>query len=173
MRLNSTAGALLGLLRRGPVTPYRLAALANETIGNFWTVTQSQVYRELAAMDETGLVVRGERGPRDRRLYAITDAGRVAFAAWVEEDPEPEHLRIPLLLKLTFLDDLDPGRVRAVVRRHRDLHADRLAGYQARERELTQRGVPEARWLTLKFGLAYERAALAWFADLPAELRPQ
>jgi len=172
MGLNSTAGALLGLLRHGPVTPYRLAALANETIGNFWTVTQSQVYRELATMEAAGLVVGGERGPRGRRLYQITDAGRAAFAAWVGQDPEPEHLRIPLLLKLTFLDDLGPEGARAVLRRHRDLHAEKLAGYQARERELVAAGVPEARWLTLRFGLAYERAALAWFAELPPELRP-
>lgn len=172
MRLNSTAGALLGLLRPEPMTAYRLAAVANECIGNYWTVTQSQVYRELAAMDAAGLVNRGASGSRDGRPYEITDAGRAAFTDWVREEPEPENLRVPLLLKMFFLGDLEPDQAQSMLYKHRDLHAERLAGYEARESELRQQGVPEVHWLALRFGIAYERAALTWFAELPEGLRP-
>ena len=52
--------------------------MAQDRIGNFWTLTQSQVYRELARMTEDGLVTVGVPGPRDRKPYTITDAGRTA-----------------------------------------------------------------------------------------------
>ena len=72
--LNATAAALLGLLHRGPMTGWDLVTTAQERIGNFWTLTQSQVYRELARMTEIGLVTVGEPGPRDRKPYTITSA---------------------------------------------------------------------------------------------------
>ncbi len=79
-RVNSTAAALLGLLHDGPLSGWDLWSTAQLVIGDFWTVTRSQVYRELAAMAQAGLVVSGETGPRDRKPYALTDAGREATA---------------------------------------------------------------------------------------------
>ena len=77
-RLNATAASLLGFLHDRPMSGYELAATAAAVIGDFWTLTQSQVYRELASMADDGLVMAGERGTRDRRPFAITDAGREA-----------------------------------------------------------------------------------------------
>ena len=62
-QLNATAGALLGLLRDGPRSGYDLVAAAQEVIGGFWTITRSQVYRELAALADRGLLERGQAGP--------------------------------------------------------------------------------------------------------------
>lgn len=44
--LNSTAASLLGFLHEGPMSGWDLVNLAQERIGDFWTITQSQVYRE-------------------------------------------------------------------------------------------------------------------------------
>ena len=82
-RLNATAASLLGFLHERPMSGYELAATAAAVIGDFWTLTQSQVYRELTWMADDGLVTAGERGTRDRRPFAITEAGRDAFAQWV------------------------------------------------------------------------------------------
>ncbi len=100
--LNATAASLLGFLHEGPMTGWDLVATAEARIGDFWSLTQSQVYRELAAMAEGGLVEAGERGPRDRQPYTITDAGRAAFAGWVDREPGPETIRFPLLLTILF-----------------------------------------------------------------------
>src|SRR5690348_4915463 len=77
--VNATAAALLGLLDDGPATGYDLVGAAQEFLGDFWTVTRSQVYRELAAMADRGLVTAGAAGPRDRRPYQVTAEGRAAF----------------------------------------------------------------------------------------------
>ncbi len=167
--LNATAGSLLGLLHEGPMTGWDVVAVAQQRIGNFWTLTQSQVYRELSAMAKVGLVEAGPPGPRDRKPYTITASGRAAFAEWIDHDPGPEHIRFPLLLTMMFAAHLPGHRVAAIVAAHRAMHAERLAGYQRDEAEV--RADPDAdpfALATLEFGLCYERAVLDWFDRLPA-----
>jgi hypothetical protein len=60
------------------------------------------------------------------------------------------------------------------VHAHRPDHARRLARYEAMQRAAD--GAPADRddpyaLATLHFGIAYERAALAWFDQLPAAIR--
>lgn len=172
--LNATAASLLGFLHEGPKTGWELAATAQRLIGDFWSLTQSQIYRELAAMASSGLIEAGERGPRDRQPYTLTPAGRAAFAAWIEREPGDETIRYPLLLTLAFGRFLPPERIAAFVARHRAVHADRLAGYERTEAALRAAGVPTHdpfAFATLSFGLHYERAVLAWFDQLPESIR--
>ena len=166
MEVNATAAALLGLLRDGPQTGYALAQRAQAELGDFWTVTRSQVYRELAAMAGRGLVVAGRAGARDARPYEVTDEGRAAFAGWLHADPGPDVVRIPLLLRLAFRDALDPDRLREVLAAERAQHAARLAGYEEVEAAALAAGASRADLATLRFGLAYERAVLGWFDDV-------
>ena len=171
-RLNATAGALLGLLRDGPRSGYDLVAAAEQVIGGFWTLTRSQVYRELAALADRGLLEKGPAGPRDRRPFQLTPAGRAAFRTWVNTSPEPENLRIPLLLRLTFADEIDPGQLRAMLAEHRAAHQNRLEAYRSLDRQLAAGGVPGEQRVTLAFGISYETAVLGWFSQLPPSLNP-
>lgn len=172
-RLNATAASLLGFLHMGPMTGWDLAAVAQRMIGDFWSLTQSQVYRELASMAGAGLVEAGDRGSRDKRPYTLTDAGRAAFAEWVNHEPGPANIRFPLLLTIGFGRHLPPGRLAEIVRNHRAQHANRLAGYQAQLDEYSEMGAELDPYMraTLDFGLHYERAVLDWFDNLPAEVR--
>lgn len=172
---NATAASLLGFLHDGAMTGWDLMAVAELRIGDFWPLTQSQVYRELAAMADAGLVEAGERGRRDRRPYAITDAGRAAFAEWTERPPDPETIRFPLLLTIGFGRHLPPERLHASVHRHRALHAERVARYdEQHSAALASEQTPDPYAMaTLEFGLAYERAVLAWFDALPPTIRGQ
>ncbi len=171
--INATAASLLGFLHEGPMTGWDLVQLARERIGDFWTLTQSQVYRELAAMAERGLVEAGERGQRDRRPYEITVAGRQAFQGWLGRIPTEETIRFPLLLAISFGRHMAPGALAAVVREHRRVHAGRLATYLG-QREAIDRHVPNPdpyRLASLEFGIAYEQATVDWFDGLPAAIR--
>jgi DNA-binding PadR family transcriptional regulator len=144
--------------------------MAQRVIGDFWSLTQSQVYRELAAMAEAGLVEAGERGSRDRRPYVITAAGRAAFADWVNREPGSETIRFPLLLTVAFGRHLAPGRLRDFLDQHRALHARRLAEYETQHAAAqADGGLDPYAMATLEFGLSYERAVLAWFDQLPLD----
>lgn len=172
-KLNATAASLLGFLHEGPMTGWDLVATAQERIGDFWSLTQSQVYRELATMAEEGLIEAGERGRRDRRPYALTDAGRVAFAEWVLHEPGQELIRFPLLLAVMFGRHVPPSHLARVIAEHRRIHADRLDGYEKMLADLTEGDDHEPdpyAAATLSFGVSYERAVLAWFDALPAEI---
>lgn len=170
-RLNATAAALLGFLHERPMSGWDLMVFAQQRIGEFWSLTQSQVYRELTAMARSGLVRAGEPGRRERRPYEITDAGRSAFAEWLAGDPGPDQVRIPLLLTIAFAEHLPAEQLADVLASQRRLHEDRLAGYRAAREQLG--GVPgdnRARLATLEYGLRHEQAALDWFDALPGLL---
>ncbi len=166
MEVNATAAALLGLLRDGPQTGYALSQRASAQFGDFWTVTRSQVYRELAIMADRDLVRAGAPGARDARPHEITAAGRDAFTAWLHAEPGPDVVRIPVLLRLAFVDDVDPGRLRELLDAQRAEHAARLAGYEESEQAALAAGATDRQLVTLRFGLAYERAVLGWFDGL-------
>lgn len=167
--LNATAASLLGLLHYGPMSGWDLAATAQTVIGDFWSLTQSQVYRELARMADAGLVEAGEPGRRDRRPYTLTDAGRAAFAEWIDQEPGRELIRFPLLLTLSFGRHLPPERLAAFVETHRAVHAQRLADYETQHAAARAAGADADPYAlaTLEFGLAYERAVLDWIDRLP------
>jgi DNA-binding PadR family transcriptional regulator len=133
-------------------------------------VTRSQVYRELAHLADRGLIEPGSAGPRDRQPYRLTAAGRAAFGAWLATDPEPDHLRIPLLLRLTFADGLEPERIREMLTAHRDLHAERLRRYEELERDLAKGDAPGQVRATLAYGIGHERAVLDWLTQLAPQL---
>jgi DNA-binding PadR family transcriptional regulator len=169
--LNATAASLLGFLHAGPMTGWDLVTTAQIVIGNYWSLTQSQVYRELAAMAVTGLVEAGERGPRDRQPYQLTDAGRTAFTDWLTREPGAENIRFPLLLTILFGRHLPPETLAGFVRHHRETHAARLRTYEEQRAAADASGAADPYVLaTLDFGLAYERAVLEWFNGLPPEV---
>lgn len=158
--LNATAASLLGFLHEGSKTGWDLVVTAQERIGKFWSITTSQVYRELAAMERAGLIEAGERGTRERKPYTLTDEGRRAFADWIERDPAAENIRYPLLLTVAFGAHLPPERLDAMLDSHRTAHEHQLAEY---EREVEVHSSNEYALATLDFGIVYERAVLEWF----------
>lgn len=170
---NPTAASILGFLHEGSMTGWDLLVLAQLRIGEFWSLTTSQVYRELSSMAAAGLIEAGERGPRDRRPYTITDTGRAAFARWAAEDPGSETIRIPLLLAISLGAHIPTTQLQAALVRHQARHVERLRRYTQLR---TMPGLcDDDIWAqaTLDFGIAYEQATLDWFAALPPEITGQ
>src|SRR5438552_14536035 len=129
--LNPTAASLLGYLDVGPMTGWDLNEFVRMSIGNFWNVTRSQIYRELRTLTERGYVEAGRTGPRDRVPYTITDAGRDAFRDWIAESPGPDLIRSRLLLTIFFGDHLEPERLREILVEQRKEHEAQLETYRA------------------------------------------
>src|SRR5256886_15782881 len=88
--LNSTAASLLGFLETyGPMSGYDIVGMVEGSIGYFWNVTRSQVYRELNRLAEAELVEMGESGARARPPYTSTGAGRRAILHLLALAPGP------------------------------------------------------------------------------------
>jgi hypothetical protein len=56
-----------------------VACGASAASTDVWPATQSQLYAELGRLTDAALITVGAEGPRGRKEYAITDAGRLAL----------------------------------------------------------------------------------------------
>jgi DNA-binding PadR family transcriptional regulator len=165
--LNSTAAALLGLLHEEPMTGGELVAAAKERFGAFWSVTRSQVYRELPGLANAGYVRPGKLGPRAAQPYAITAAGKRAFRTWLAEPSGSDHARNPLVLRLGFGAHHGPEQLRKLVDEARTQHQEALAAYRIRATELKKAKADPFTHATTEFAIAYERALLRWLDSVP------
>jgi len=165
--LNPTAASLLGFLHQGPQTGWDLVQTVEGSIGNFWNVTRSQVYRELRSLAELGLAEAGEAGAREKRPYAITEAGRAAFRRWIAREPGPDVIRSPMLLTVFFGDHLEPELLARHLTLQRIQHQQRLDEYEALHAEIGDQ--PDLGWpvQALLFGIEHERSVLRWMDGLP------
>ncbi|HEV2781412.1 MAG TPA: helix-turn-helix transcriptional regulator [Actinophytocola sp.] len=161
--LNATAAALLGLLHEGPQTGGQLVAAARDRFGSFFSVTRSQVYRELPALANAGLVRLGKQGPRSSQQYVITAAGKKAFKNWLGGEPGPDHLRSPLILRLVHASALTTKQRSALV--------DSAKKYYSDEAEVAKSAAKSADDPYVKavaeFGAARARAVLKLLDSIP------
>jgi DNA-binding PadR family transcriptional regulator len=161
--LNATAAALLGLLHDGPATGGQLVAGADERFGAFFSVTRSQVYRELPALSKEGLVRLGKQGPRSSQQYVITAAGKKAFKSWLSSESGPDHLRSPLILRLVHAGSLAARQRAALVDAARATYTEELESARAAVKNAE---TPHAKAVA-EFAQAHARAALKLVDSVP------
>jgi DNA-binding PadR family transcriptional regulator len=78
---------ILGLLHYAPMTGYNLKKMFDESIRNIWEASLSQIYRELGALEKNGYVssqIEQQDDRPDKKIYSITEEGKIAFRAWLE-----------------------------------------------------------------------------------------
>ncbi len=160
--LNATSAAVLGLLHDGPMTGGQLMAAAERRLGPYWSMTRSQVYRELPALADSGYLRLGRPGPRSSQPYAITAAGRRAFARWLASPPGRDLVRNPVALRIAFAGLIGAtGKLRELRDEASQYHTVALA--EARDRVREARAEGDVHGATaLEFAVGYHRAALNW-----------
>jgi len=166
--------ALMAALLEGEASGYDLAKVFDASVANFWPATPQQLYRELDAMAADGLVrarvVHQEKRP-DKRLYALTEAGRQALREFTARAPRPGVIRDELLVQVQAVDDGDGAAVRraldermaraeAKIARYERLRAGLLDGRF--EDDYLAEAERVGPYLTLMRGLAFERENLRW-----------
>lgn len=142
-------------------------AAAGDRFGAFWTLTRSQVYRELPALADAGYVKLGKTGPRSSQPYSITAAGKKAFAGWLGEPAGADHSRNPILLRLGFGAQHTKSQLRRLLTEAKQEHEAALAANRQRLSELRKNGADPFMVATAEFGVVYERALIKWLAAVP------
>ncbi|GAK85717.1 transcriptional regulator PadR family [Vibrio ponticus] len=94
---------ILTVLSTRDATGYDITKEFSATIGYFWKASHQQVYRELNKMAQNQLVtcvLEPQEGKPDRKVYSITDAGRVALGEWFDQPTAHPTVRDEFSAKL-------------------------------------------------------------------------
>lgn len=164
------AHTILALLVDMPSSGYELMKTFETSVGFFWKATHQQVYRELARMEEQdwveATVVAQESRP-DKKVYQVTEAGKQALTAWMQEPCEVAPVKDEILVKIFAGSLVKPEVLRHELERHRQLHQKKLDTYQTLEASYfsapqTMPLQKQFHYLTLRRGIRYEMDCIAW-----------
>jgi DNA-binding PadR family transcriptional regulator len=107
--------AALGLLAQQPGSGYDLLKRFENSMANVWPATQSQLYGELNKLADGGLIEVSDIGPRGRKEYRVTKAGREDLLRWMTAADDDPTYRSSGLLRIFLLGEMPPGLARAHV----------------------------------------------------------
>lgn len=174
----SLKNAILVLLEGKPGTGYDLAQRFRGGIGQFWTASHQQIYQELKALGQDGLVefeLQEQASRPDRKHYRITAPGRAALKDWLEAAWKPERLNSAALVRIYAAYLADQGPVLAEIERSLQENRAKLDEYLAQEAShLARTGRTSRRqalvYLSLRFGIRHLRNWLELLAEVRALL---
>jgi DNA-binding PadR family transcriptional regulator len=122
--------AALGLLAQHPGSGYDLLKRFEKSMANVWPATQSQLYGELNKLADAGLIEVSDIGPRGRKEYRVTKAGRVELVRWINNPQDDPPLRRPDLLRVFLLADAPAADARNYVASFAEHAAEDLKRYE-------------------------------------------
>ena len=99
--------AILQLLTRSTASGYDLKKRFYSSVGHGWHAYDTQIYRELKALESggyvTGEVAQGRSGPQ-RRLYSITEKGTLSLQEWLTSDLDVNKFKDEFSLRVWTAD---------------------------------------------------------------------
>jgi DNA-binding PadR family transcriptional regulator len=161
IKLTATSYLVLGMVRLGVSSGYRIKKAADQSTQNFWPTSLAMVYPELARLETAGLLKRRSdpQGGRARSAYTITEKGETALGTWLRSTKvAPVQIRDEAMLKLFLADALGPADQLDLVRRLRERNRKKAD-------ELQSEMVPRAEALE-SHGIRYVAAAARLSAGL-------
>jgi DNA-binding PadR family transcriptional regulator len=102
---NTLRYIILGLLGARAMSGYDIKRAFDRSLATYWNAGASQIYTTLKALAANGLVsseIVPQEGRPDRRVYSLTEAGRAALDAWLDEPAPARFTKDEFLTKLFF-----------------------------------------------------------------------
>jgi DNA-binding PadR family transcriptional regulator len=172
--------AILGFLSDQPMHGYALKRALSPALPRDRRVNDGVLYPLLRRMEAEGLIsgrVERREGAPDRRVFHPTEAGRRAFAGWLESAAEEEDevtydfmVGHPFLIKCLFFGTLDPEVVVGKLAAHLETSERKLADFRRIRKGMVERGVDPYRIAVLDLGIDQQRQKVRWLKRLRGEL---
>jgi len=173
--------AILGFLIDQPMHGYELKRALSPALPPERRVNDGQLYPLLKRMETEGLIsgrVEQRAGAPDRRVFHPTEAGRRAFAKWlessVEEDDEVAYdfmLGHPFLTKCLFFKNLSSSQVLEKLSDQRATSEAKVADFQRIRDGMVERNVDPYRIAVLDLGIAQQREKVRWLKHMANTIR--
>jgi DNA-binding PadR family transcriptional regulator len=159
---------------------YELAHRFDRSIGYFWAATHQQIYRTLKTMEEDGWVSVtpvAQQGRPDKKVYAVSDAGRAELARWIAEPLSGRGSSVAvnrtrdIAVKIRGAEYGDIDAVRAQVAALRAERAELLDTYRGFEKRqfpdpTALTGGALHQYLVLHGGIRAEEGAIDWLDEV-------
>lgn len=166
---------------------YELARRFDRSIGYFWAATHQQIYRTLRTMETDGWVrsaVVAQQGRPDKKVYDVTDAGRLELARWIAEPLSGRGSAVTdgrtreLAVKLRgagYGDASTMGALRLQVAELRRERAEQLDVYLGFEKSqfpdpAALSGSTLHQYLVLRGGIRAEEGSVEWLDEVLSAL---
>jgi DNA-binding PadR family transcriptional regulator len=161
---------LLGVLVDGPAHGYDLKQAHDERFPAARSLAFGQVYATLARLERDGLVdvieTSQAAGP-ERRVYALTDAGRTQLTSWLEHAEEPGSFAADELVRKTVTALHSGHDASGFLQRQREVH---LSAMRRLTQQLREADSVDAQ-IAIDHALAHLDAELRWLADARDRVR--
>ena len=173
--------AILTLLETEEGSGYDLLKRFKQRLGFFWNASHQQIYLQLKKMSEEGLIqfeLEAQKGKPDRKVYRVTESGRLTLMSWMEDSVKVDKVNDALLVKLYAGHLIDPSVLIKQIATHKAIHERMLNTFLALENDYlalkdadkTPFTLP---YLTLRKGILGEQAWLSWAAEVDMYLLAQ
>lgn len=154
----------LGALTYGEASGYDIKKFFECTFSHFFVAGYGSIYPALADLTERGLVTcraEPQEGKPDRKVYALTDAGREVFLKDLEETPPHHKVRSEFLVQMFFAHQMPRRRIAAIFEERLaniERSLEQIAEFEAENPDGRPPGAPGALFCA-GFGKAVLRAA--------------
>ncbi len=178
VRSSPLALTVLALLHWEPLHPYGIQRLIKQW-GKDQVVNVGQragLYRTIERLLGAGLIAVRETGRSqqypERTVYQVTEAGRAAASAWLEEmlaTPKAEYPEFPAALSFVMM--LGPDEAADVLSRRVDALTGTRDALRATAAVETEHDLPRVVTLETEYQRVLVEAELSWLRAVVADLR--
>ena len=169
---------ILTVLAHRKRTGYEIARDFDQVMSHLWSASHQQIYRELGRLTEDGCVtftVMPQKGKPDKKLYALTKAGRVELRRWVGNPTPPPRPQNEFLVKILAGVLVDKPAIRREVARVQTtmaaLSQQLQAMRQACDAVPNRTDYDQTLNLQAQLGAALVAAHVEWLKDVAAHLK--
>ncbi len=170
------AHAILASLDFQPRSGYGLKKFFDQSVGHFWSTTQSQIYKALNDLERQGLVERHiitQEDKPNRKEYSITESGRAELRRWLTTPLPPAPVREAWLIQLFFSHNSTDEEISALIEARGKNIWQILEIYQSQTQVAVPQDMPpgleraRALWqTTLDYGIAFYQFELRWNEEM-------
>ncbi len=164
--------AVLGFLSYQPMSGYDLKKYFDQSVGHFWSATQSHIYKALDSLEKKSwaeVEVIPQKGKPSRREYRLTKKGGAELLHWLKTPLPLEPVREPWLIQVFFAHNLlNEDLTKLFADRAAEIRA-RLENYRESQEVIDRNGARagaqrmRSLWqFTLDYGMSHYRFELDW-----------
>jgi len=175
------AHAILASLDLQPMTGYDLKKFFDQSVGHFWTTTQSHIYKALNDLESQAWVhkhVIPQEDKPNRKQYSITEAGQVELRRWLTVPLPPSPVREAWLIQLFFSQDSSDEEISALIEARLRHIRQVLGAFQSQPgSDILPEAPPGlerawALWQTTRdYGAAYYEFELRWHLQMLEQVK--